>query len=126
MDEFEKELTHLINRHSIENEVDMPDFMLARMLCATIESMGASIKKTRNEVKIKLLQTGKEKMKYTKDFEKWLSRVAWPEAMFRENWRDGQIKRFAWSAWQSSRRHIRKPTARRSKENDAPQGEDDE
>ena len=37
--EFEKELTHLINRHSIENEVDMPDFLLARMLCAMIESM---------------------------------------------------------------------------------------
>lgn len=28
--EFEKYLTHLINRHSIENEVDMPDFLLAR------------------------------------------------------------------------------------------------
>ena len=44
--EFEKELTHLINRHSIENEVDMPDFLLARMLCAMIESMGPTVKAT--------------------------------------------------------------------------------
>ena len=45
-EEFEKELTHLINRHSIENEVDMPDFLLARMLCAMIESMGPTVKST--------------------------------------------------------------------------------
>jgi hypothetical protein len=44
--EFEKELTHLINRYSIENEVDMPDFLLARMLCAMIESMGPTVKAT--------------------------------------------------------------------------------
>ena len=42
---FEKELTHLINRHSIENVVDVPDFILARMICRMIEAMGLSIKK---------------------------------------------------------------------------------
>ena len=46
METFEKELTHLINRHSIENKVDMPDFLLAEMICRMIEAMGDSIKKT--------------------------------------------------------------------------------
>ena len=45
-EEFEKELTTLINRHSIENMADMPDFLLARMLCAMIESMGPTVKAT--------------------------------------------------------------------------------
>jgi hypothetical protein len=44
--DFEKELAHLINRHSIENELDMPDFLLARMLCAMIKSMGPTVKAT--------------------------------------------------------------------------------
>lgn len=46
MQEFEKELTSLINRHSIENVADMPDFLLAAMICRMIEAMGPSIKKT--------------------------------------------------------------------------------
>ena len=46
MEEFEKELEQLINRHSIENTVDMPDFLLAGMICHMIEAMGPSIKKT--------------------------------------------------------------------------------
>ncbi len=56
-------------------------------------------------------KAGKETMKYTKDFEKWLSYVEWPQAMFRDKWHADQIKRFAWSAWQASRRRIRKPNA---------------
>lgn len=32
MSEFEKELSDLINRHSIENETDTPDFILAEYL----------------------------------------------------------------------------------------------
>ena len=43
---FENELTTLINRHSIENVPDMPDFLLAGMICRMIEAMGPSIKKT--------------------------------------------------------------------------------
>ena len=46
MDKFEKELTDLINRHSIENEVDMPDFILAKMICHMVKAMGPSIKQT--------------------------------------------------------------------------------
>lgn len=46
MEAFEKELTSLINRHSIENVVDMPDFLLAGMICRIIEAMGPNIKKT--------------------------------------------------------------------------------
>lgn len=38
MTEFEKELGQLINKHSIENESDTPDFILASYLrkCLTI------------------------------------------------------------------------------------------
>jgi hypothetical protein len=46
MEAFEKELTQLINRYSIENMVDMPDFLLAGMICRMIEAMGPSIKST--------------------------------------------------------------------------------
>ena len=46
MEAFEKELTTLINRHSIENVADVPDFILAGMICRMIEAMGPSIKKT--------------------------------------------------------------------------------
>ena len=43
---FGRELTELLNKHSIENVVDMPDFLLAGMICRMIEAMGPSIKKT--------------------------------------------------------------------------------
>jgi len=46
MEAFEKELTHLINRHSIEDVADVPDFVLAGMICRMIEAMGTSINKT--------------------------------------------------------------------------------
>ena len=46
MEEFKEGLTHLINRHGIENVADMPDFLLAGMICRMIEAMGPSIKKT--------------------------------------------------------------------------------
>jgi len=45
IEEFEEELTHLINRHSIENMVDMPDFLLARMICGMLEAIGPNVKK---------------------------------------------------------------------------------
>jgi len=44
MDAFKKELEELINKHSIENKVDMPDFMLSNMICRMIEATGPSIK----------------------------------------------------------------------------------
>jgi len=44
MEAFEKELTQLINRYSIESMADMPDFLLAGMICRIIEAMGPSIK----------------------------------------------------------------------------------
>lgn len=46
MDEFKKELEHLINRYSIENKTDTPDFILADMVCGFIETIGPQIKKT--------------------------------------------------------------------------------
>ena len=46
MKNFEKELTSLINRHSIENVADMPDYLLAEMICRTIEAIGPSVKNT--------------------------------------------------------------------------------
>lgn len=41
---FRNELTQLINRHSVENIADMPDFMLSEMLCRMIEVIGPHIK----------------------------------------------------------------------------------
>lgn len=46
MEEFKKELEQLINKHSIEAIADMPDFLLAEMICGMIEAMGPSIKRT--------------------------------------------------------------------------------
>ena len=48
MEGFEKGLTDLINRHSIENMVDMPDYLLSEMICRMINAMGPDIKKTLN------------------------------------------------------------------------------
>ena len=44
MEEFKKELKQLINKHSIENECDMPDFMLAELLCNLIITIGIASK----------------------------------------------------------------------------------
>lgn len=46
MDEFKNELTDLINKHCIENKCDMPDFILAEMLCNLINAIGGSVKDT--------------------------------------------------------------------------------
>jgi len=43
--QFEKELTQLINKHSIENILDMPDFLIAEMLINIINSIGYISKK---------------------------------------------------------------------------------
>lgn len=45
MDDFEYELIDLINKHSIENKADIPDFLLARLLCQMIEATGPVFKK---------------------------------------------------------------------------------
>ena len=44
MDDFQKDLEHLINTHSIENVVDVPDFILAKMICDMIIAAGPSMK----------------------------------------------------------------------------------
>ncbi len=46
MKDFEEELTALINKHSIENVADVPDFILADMICRMIEAIGPNIKRT--------------------------------------------------------------------------------
>jgi hypothetical protein len=45
MEKFRKELEQLINKHSVENEVDMPDFLLADLLCNLIIKIGVATKK---------------------------------------------------------------------------------
>lgn len=45
-EEFQKELEHLINKHSIENICDMPDFLLAQMIVNIIVAIGNPVKKT--------------------------------------------------------------------------------
>jgi len=42
---FIEELEELINKHSVENICDMPDFLLAEMICNIISATGISIKK---------------------------------------------------------------------------------
>ena len=44
MEEFKKELEKLINKYCIENYCDMPDFILADMICELIKSIGISSK----------------------------------------------------------------------------------
>jgi hypothetical protein len=44
VEEFQKDLEALINKHGIENEVDMPDFLLAALLCRVIAAIGKPIK----------------------------------------------------------------------------------
>lgn len=46
MNEFKKELEDLINRHSVENTLGMPDFILAEMICQMLKAMGPSVKRT--------------------------------------------------------------------------------
>ena len=46
MKEFKKELETLINCYAIENYCDVPDFILADMICDFIKSQGIYIKKT--------------------------------------------------------------------------------
>lgn len=45
MDKFKEELTNLINSHSIENLCDMPDFLIAEMICAYLVAFGPVSKK---------------------------------------------------------------------------------
>jgi hypothetical protein len=44
MNEFQKELEQLINKHSIESVADIPDFIFSEMICSMINAMGPSIK----------------------------------------------------------------------------------
>jgi len=41
---FHLELTRLINRHSMENESNTPDFILANYLCECLEHFNAAVK----------------------------------------------------------------------------------
>ena len=44
--QFRKELKDLLNSHCIENECDVPDFLLAEMIVNFIQAVGEPIKKT--------------------------------------------------------------------------------
>ena len=43
-DKFQTELAKLINKHSKENQWDMPDFIMAGLICRFIYSIGPSMK----------------------------------------------------------------------------------
>lgn len=43
--QFREELKYLINKHSIENECSMPDFLIVEMIVNFIQSVGEPIKK---------------------------------------------------------------------------------
>lgn len=40
---FERELAGLINKYSLENESDTPDFILAKYVCATIDAFNCAV-----------------------------------------------------------------------------------
>lgn len=42
--QFEKQLTALINEHSLENDSDTPDFILARYLKTCLENFNAAVR----------------------------------------------------------------------------------
>lgn len=44
MVEFKKELEQLINKHSIENRCDIPDYLLAELICNFINVLGHTTK----------------------------------------------------------------------------------
>lgn len=46
MDKFKEELCKLINAHCVEELADMPDYLLAEMLCGIIHTVGESVKRT--------------------------------------------------------------------------------
>jgi hypothetical protein len=46
IEKFQMELENLINSHSIEKELDIPDFILAKMICDMLRAIGPNIKKT--------------------------------------------------------------------------------
>lgn len=41
--DFRKELEHLINRHSLENGSNTPDFVLANFLCNCLAAFDAAV-----------------------------------------------------------------------------------
>jgi len=45
IDKFKNELTHLINKYSIENEWDMPDFLISEMITRFIITCGPTMRK---------------------------------------------------------------------------------
>ena len=45
-DEFTLELRKLINKHSIENLCDVPDYILAEMITGLIVTIGKDVKRT--------------------------------------------------------------------------------
>lgn len=38
--DFKTELTHLLNKHSIENGTNTPDFILAELICQNLQALG--------------------------------------------------------------------------------------
>lgn len=48
MDAFERELEQLLNRHSMENDSDTPDFVLARYLVECLGAWNAAVQHREN------------------------------------------------------------------------------
>jgi hypothetical protein len=45
LNNFEKDLRKLINKHSVENLVDMPDFLIAHYICRSLHNLSFLIKR---------------------------------------------------------------------------------
>ncbi len=48
---LEQELTMLLNRHSVENESDTPDFVLAEYMCNCLKAWNRAMKQRDNFTK---------------------------------------------------------------------------
>ncbi len=49
MDNFERELASLLNMYSKDNDCNIPDFVLARMIAAMLEPLSMHVEMTRPE-----------------------------------------------------------------------------
>ena len=89
MKEFEKELTTLINKHSIENKCDIPDFLLSSMICNYVQYVASITKEVLDWHGCNSDWKSKKQVKYNKgtQMKKYKLLIDVPEW----NWRVGEI-----------------------------------
>lgn len=59
-EKFEKQLTSLINRHNIDTRVNMPDWVIAKVICINLDDLQALHEEQVRELHNKFLAIIKE------------------------------------------------------------------